>query len=128
MCQDWNNDVGEYQLSGRMHTLLATAAPLVLVVPDDTTLQTLSVALRLAHDLNVYHKLDSEIIQSSEAMQRAKANCLSVLGNMVVIGDSRSHFSQWCFYRQASAFDFSISPPQLNGHVLDDTSRGMFEP
>jgi hypothetical protein len=110
-----------------MHTVLATAAPLVLVVPDDATSQMLSVALRLAHDLNVYHKLDSEIIQSSEAMQRAKTNCLSV-GNMVVIGDFRSPFSQWCFSRQASAFDFGISPPRLNGQALDDTSRGMFEP
>lgn len=125
-CQDWNNNTTEYQLSGRMETVLSTAAPLQLVVPDGMPIQKLSIALRFAHDLNKYHKLDSEIIQSSEAMQRAQRGHLSS-GNIIVIGDPQSPFSQWCFTQQGSAFDVSITPPQLNGRPLDDPSQGMLD-
>jgi hypothetical protein len=107
-----------------MQTILVTAAPLQLVISDDVLQQDLSIALRIAHDLNKFHKLDSEIIRSSEAMQRATNNDLSP-GNIVVIGDPQSSFSHWSFKRYASAFDVSTTPPQLNGRPLDNPSQGM---
>jgi len=106
-----------------MQTVLATAAPLLLVVPDDIPAHEFSIALRIAHDLNVYHKLDGEIIRSSEAMWRGKENRLST-GNIVVIRDPQSSFSQWCFNQKTSAFDISITPPQLNGRPLENPSQG----
>jgi hypothetical protein len=109
-----------------MQTVLTTAAPILLVVPDDTPSQKLSLALRIAHDLNKYHKLDSEIIRSSEAMQRGRKNLLGA-GNIVVISDPQAPFSHWCFSRQVSAFDVSITPPKLNGRPLDDPSQGMLD-
>ncbi|KIM87650.1 hypothetical protein PILCRDRAFT_287259 [Piloderma croceum F 1598] len=90
--QNRNQAAFEFQLSGRMQTVLATAAPLLLVVPDDIPPHELSIALRIAHDLNVYHKLDGEIIRSSEAMRRGKENHLSI-GNIVVIRDPQSSFN-----------------------------------
>jgi len=109
-----------------METVLSTAAPLQLVVPDSMPMQKLSIALRVAHDLNKYHKLDSEIIRSSEAMQRGQEGHLSS-GNIIVISDPQSLFSQWCFKRQISAFDVNITPPQVNGRPLDDPSQGMLD-
>jgi hypothetical protein len=109
-----------------MQTVLATAAPLLLVVPDDIPAQELSIAVRIAHDLNKYHKLDSEIIRSSEAMQRGEENHLSA-SNVVVINDPQSPFSQWCFNQKASAFDVNVTPPQLNGRPLDDPSQGVLD-
>jgi hypothetical protein len=106
-----------------MQTVLATAAPLLLIVPDDIPAHELSIALRIAHDLNVYHKLDGEIIRSSEAMRRVKENRLNI-GNIVVIRDPQSSFSQWCFNQKTSVFDISTTPPQLNGRPLNDPSQG----
>ncbi|KAK0502905.1 hypothetical protein EDD18DRAFT_1135549 [Armillaria luteobubalina] len=59
----------EIQLSGRMQAILSSNGPIVLVIPDDTETypQEFSVARRIAHDLGLYHRLDTEIIRSSEA-------------------------------------------------------------
>jgi len=57
-------------------------------------------------------------------MQRGENNSLSA-GNIVVIRDPQSSFSQWCFKRHPSAFDISATPPQLNGRPLDDPSQGI---
>ncbi|KAG7452898.1 uncharacterized protein BT62DRAFT_989922 [Guyanagaster necrorhizus] len=76
------------QLSGRMQTVLSSNGPLVLVIPDDTDTyrQEFSVAQRIAHDLGLYHRLDTEIIRSSEA---SDAEFLSQ-GNIVAIGNEAS--------------------------------------
>ncbi|KAF7983084.1 hypothetical protein HWV62_24005 [Athelia sp. TMB] len=90
------------QLSGRMQEILSTSAPLVLVISDEPSSHTLSLALRIAHDLNKYHKLDSEILRGSEALALAEANRLG-RGNIVVLGDGSPTFSQWCLSRISSS-------------------------
>lgn len=110
-----------------MQAILNTAAPLVLVVPDNIPNAKLNVALRIAHDLNMFHKLDSEIATSSDIMQRVGDGSLGQ-GNIIIIGgtDTETPFIRWCFSRQPSAFEFNTDPVTLNGHVLDHTSLGMF--
>ncbi|KAK0448367.1 uncharacterized protein EV420DRAFT_1712427 [Desarmillaria tabescens] len=78
----------EIQLSGRMQAVLSSDGPIVLVIPDDTATypQELSVARRIAHDLGLYHRLDTEIIRSSEAFD---PDILSH-GNIVAIGNEAS--------------------------------------
>ncbi|KAK0197474.1 hypothetical protein F5146DRAFT_48465 [Armillaria mellea] len=78
----------EIQLSGRMQAILSSNGPIVLVIPDDTGTypQELSVARRIAHDLGLYHRLDTEIIRSSEAFD---PDFLSQ-GNIVAIGNEAS--------------------------------------
>ncbi|KAF5373151.1 hypothetical protein D9758_001792 [Tetrapyrgos nigripes] len=71
------------QLSGRMQTILASKGPIALVIPDVSHDQELSVALRIAHDLHTYHRIDSAIIQSSEVFTTDVVN----EGNVVVIGN-----------------------------------------
>jgi len=89
------------QLSGRMQTILSSdrPAPIVFIVPDPaldpesrpswTTSHAMSVALRLAHDLLLYHRLDSEIILNSEVNFGPESASASVLGrgNIVVVGN-----------------------------------------
>lgn len=99
-----DNDHSIFQLSGRMQEILSSAAPLVLVVSDQPSSHTLCVALRIAHDLQTYHKLDSEILRTSEAMHRATAKGLGK-GNIVVIGDVSPEFAQWCLSRIAFALE-----------------------
>lgn len=87
-----------------MQEILSSAAPLVLVVSDQPSSHSLSIALRIAHDLHTYHKLDSEIWRSSEALLRAEANRLGN-GNIVIIGDVSPKFAQWTLSRISSAFE-----------------------
>ncbi|KAJ3842899.1 hypothetical protein F5878DRAFT_348438 [Lentinula raphanica] len=101
------------QLSGRMQTILSSPtlpnndgselggpSPLVFVIPDSdsrsnsipvgTLSQTLSIALRLSHDLFMYHQLDSEIMLESEvnvAFSNPGLNPILDKGNIVVVGN-----------------------------------------
>jgi len=125
LSQDWREDPVEYQLSGRMQAVLATAALVSLVVSDHTPSRDLSVALRIAHDLNKYHKLDSEVIRSSEAWQRCQDGSLG-RGNMVVFGNPQTPFTRWCLTRQHSAFEIDVKPFKLNGKPLEDSPGILF--
>ncbi len=71
-----------------MQAILSSNGPVVLVIPDDTETypQEFSVARRIAHDLGLYHRLDTEIIRSSEAFD---PDFLSQ-GNIVAIGNEAS--------------------------------------
>ncbi|KAL0578240.1 hypothetical protein V5O48_003735 [Marasmius crinis-equi] len=70
------------QRSGRVQTILsADHAPLVFVVPDKNNERELSVALRAAHDLQIYHRLDAEILRDTEVSSSIG------LGNLVVVGN-----------------------------------------
>lgn len=115
----------QYQLSGRMQAVLATAAPISLIVADRTPSRDLSIALRMAHDLNKYHKLDSEIIRSSEVWQRCEDGSLGG-GNMVIVGDSQTAFTRWCFTQQSSAFELNVRPFKLNGRPLEGSSGALY--
>ncbi|KAJ7582507.1 hypothetical protein C8J56DRAFT_954942 [Mycena floridula] len=76
------------QSSGRIQTILSSPGPLLLVVPDDNHQREMSVALRIAHDLNTYHKLDTNIITSSEAL--TVDDKILNQGNIVVVGNEAS--------------------------------------
>lgn len=111
------------QSSGRMQLILESAAPLILVIPDENRIQELSAALRIAHDLHKFHRIDSEIVLSSEASKRIHDNTMSQ-GNLVIVGDVDASLIQWCFSRQESLFRIDSHPPTLNGQTLDVGGSG----
>lgn len=72
------------QSFGRVQTLLNSIGPLVLVVPQaDATSYEMSIALRIAHDLNAYLRLDTTIVTDIDAEVLNQ-------GNIVVIGNGVS--------------------------------------
>ncbi|KAI0713279.1 hypothetical protein C8Q76DRAFT_621267 [Earliella scabrosa] len=71
--------------SGRIANFLTTRAPIVIVVPSRSGSRLLSAALRVAHALNVYHKLDADIVDDAEAAQQLRAGTLGA-GNLLVLG------------------------------------------
>ncbi|THV08034.1 hypothetical protein K435DRAFT_815267 [Dendrothele bispora CBS 962.96] len=77
------NEPNRVQSSGRMQAIISTKAPISLVIPDEHHSQELSIALRIAHDLHTYHRLDCAIIQSSEVFTSGILN----EGNVVVVGN-----------------------------------------
>ena len=78
------------QLSGRLSAILTSATPLTIIIPSLAHADALSAAVRLAHALNVYQKLDSEIVADTEALHRLNSGHLS-LGNIVVISTSGAY-------------------------------------
>ena len=120
------------QQSGRLATILQSAGPLTIVVPAlHASSRALSVAHRIAHDLDVYHKLDAEIVADGAALQRLGAGELGP-GNVVVVGmgGSGDAASEGRFARQVlglgkTAFGMDDGAVlTLRGQRLDEPSQG----
>jgi hypothetical protein len=77
------------QASARIQSFLSTAAPFHLVVLDNSSSRDISVALRIAHDLNAYHRLDAEIILGHESFRERLVDSTTI-GNILIIGDAAS--------------------------------------
>jgi hypothetical protein len=77
---------------GPMIRLLSTSAALTLVAGMDPSSR--SIAQRIAHDLYVYHRLDSEILEPHDALERTARGL--VRGNVVVIGGPKENrYTEW---------------------------------
>lgn len=96
-----------------MQSLLASIGPLVLVVPhDDPRSHEMSVALRIAHDLNTYHKFDASIVTNIDI------DVLN-LGNIVVIGNgAASRVLEMDQFKETSPFVISGSQISIRGQDL----------
>lgn len=77
---------------GPMIRLLSTSAALTLVAGTDPSSR--SIAQRIAHDVYVYHRLDSEILEPHDALERTARGL--VRGNVVVVGGPRQNrYTEW---------------------------------
>ncbi|KAI0362755.1 hypothetical protein OH77DRAFT_1389445 [Trametes cingulata] len=105
--------------SGRMATVLTSAGPLVIVIPTRQPSLELSAALRLAHNLNVYHKLDAEILDDQEASQRL-LEASSFPGNVVVIG--LGAFARSVLREGKTVLGVRDQTLELRGRLLNESS------
>ena len=103
------------QRSGRLQSILTTSAPFIIVVPSKESSRTLSAALQIAHDLDLYHRLDSEIIDDEEAMSRLDANGLGT-GNIILLGAPR--FLELNLKQRKTSFTLLDNQLHLRGHSL----------
>jgi len=107
-----SDDPNQLQSSGRMQTILSSKTPLALVIPDESHSQELSIALRIAHDLHLYHRLDCAIIQSSEVFTSDTLDG----GNVVVVGNGAATHLR-------NSFEIRNPPPE---QPLDIPGIGIF--
>jgi len=112
------------QASGRLQAVLSSAASLLIIIPEYCSSRELSIALRIAHDLNTYHKLDAEILQSSDALQRAEGGHLGP-GNIIVIGDTQTAFSHWTLTQKKTPFELEGTLLKLNGRSIVKPGLGI---
>jgi len=112
------------QLSSRMQAILTTAGPIVLVVSEAAHMNEMSVALRISHDLDMYHKLDSEIVSSSEALQRLDTQKLGG-GNIVVVGDTTSPFLRMLLKQPKTPFRLDGRKLVLDRRTIDGPELGI---
>jgi len=87
----------------RIQAILTSIAPITLLVANEMIAENLSVALRIAHDLHLYHKLDSEIITESVALRRSQHRTWPA-GNVVFIGTASSQFAKLVLQEGKTSF------------------------
>lgn len=68
--------------------MLSSTGPINIVIPNRSPSAELSAALRLAHNLNVYHKLDANIVDDYEADRAVRDGSLPS-GSLVVLSQGR---------------------------------------
>ncbi|KAI0710381.1 hypothetical protein C8T65DRAFT_708227 [Cerioporus squamosus] len=108
--------------TGRIANFLTTSAPIVIVMPDQTSSRLLSAALRIAHTLDVYHNLDAEIIEDEEAARRLKEGSLGS-GNMVVLNSGElSGFATTILDKRQTPFRVRGGTLELCGRLLNEPS------
>ena len=119
------SSVNDIQPSGRVLNILSSTAPLILVVPSITSSPTLSAALQIAHDLDTYHKLDSEIIDGSEALKRLETGKLGH-GNLVLFGSGDNSFMTYLLEREGTPFRLTHGKLYLNGITVQGDTTSLF--
>ncbi|KAJ7285998.1 hypothetical protein C8J57DRAFT_1286459 [Mycena rebaudengoi] len=109
------------QKSARIQSFLSTAAPFVIAVADGTNSHHMSLALRIAYDLNAYHRLDAEIVVSAESLQER----LDSPGNILIIGDTASPFVHKLLKRAETPFRVDGENLTLRNTILDEAGLGI---
>lgn len=83
---------------GRVQNIFDTAAPLAIIIPAETTIQAryLSAGRRIAHNIDTYLKLDSEIILDTAALDllNKNENLESLRGNLIILGGHENALSR----------------------------------
>lgn len=82
------------------------------------------MALRVAHDLHLYHKLDSEIITESVALHRSKHRSWPA-GNVIFIGTASSHFAKLVLQEGKTSFQIVDSHVYFNQKRLNKPGEGL---
>jgi len=108
-----------------MQNILTSAGPITVVIPDQTaTPHWISLAVRIAHILDVYHKLDVEILTDAEALTRLTKDMLSE-GNLVIIGMSRNLFARELLSWGRTEFGIDGETSTFRGIRLKERSCGI---
>lgn len=108
----------------RIQTILTSPAPITLLAANEMIAENLSVALRIAHDLHLYHKLDSEIITESVALHRSQHGSWPA-GNVVFIGTASSQFAKLVLQEGKTSFQIVGSHIDFNQKRLNKPGEGL---
>ena len=111
------------QAPPRLQAILMSPHALVCIIPDASPFREMSLALRLSHDLLLYHRLDVRIILESDALRVMGTNGFPS-GNIVYIGHPSTTFVRTNLDKKETSFEMRNSSLALSGHILDDSSIG----
>jgi hypothetical protein len=108
----------------RIQTILTSIGPVTLLAANEMIAENLSVALRIAHDLHLYHKLDSEIITESVALHRSQHGTWPA-GNVVFIGTASSKFAKLVLQEGKTSFQIVDSYILFNHRRFNKLGEGL---
>ena len=98
----------DIQPSGRLSLILSSKGPLLFVIPDGDGL-SLAYALRLAHDLDTFHKLDVEILTDTEASGLLEDGSLGPSNIIIFDGVKKTSFGR----RLLGGSKYPVLPPHV---------------
>ena len=107
-----------------MSLILNARAPLLFVIADDTDVQALGAALRLAHSLDVYHKLDATIVTSDEVSRMSPAQLIDA--NIVAIGGFKNAFVKETLEHGKTSFKLRNGALHLHGRQVESDAAAIF--
>lgn len=110
-------------LSGRIQTILTSPMPIQIIIPQRSPSRERSAALRLAHILNVYHKLDVDIVDGDEALSNIHDGTFTP-GNVIAIGDTRAPLIQHLLAEKRTPFLIDDTSLSVNGRPLTQAGLG----
>ncbi|KAI5124055.1 hypothetical protein M0805_003883 [Coniferiporia weirii] len=112
---------------GRVQNIFDTPAALTIIIPSSATAypKALSAALRIAHALDVYLKLDAEIILDTVALSRRSTGtaekvtqALRMEGNLIIIGGVENTFARMLLQVE--------SPGRMTEFGIDQDGNWLF--
>lgn len=106
-----------------MLDILTSFGSFTIVTPSQTA--HLSTALRLAHDLDTYHKLDAEVIDADTAIQR-EVNALLGTGNLIVLGGVTNAFTRHILETGRTAIRLQGETLLLGGNAVGSDFATLF--
>ncbi|KAJ8699615.1 hypothetical protein PTI98_002711 [Pleurotus ostreatus] len=106
---------------GRAQLILTSNAPLTIVVPPNAV-HELSIALRIAHILEVYHKLDTSILTFSEY---ALTNSDTPPGNLVLIGNTAAPSVKWLLQKSPTPWSLRERSLFLQGRAVTQAGQAV---
>lgn len=109
----------------RIQSILSSTAPIYFVVSGNSDSPSLSFATRVVHDLNLFHKLDAEIIFEQEASFSEDFSSATG-GHIVYIGNLTSPYIRKILEKGETPFKFEDSQLYLNGTPVITFGKGMF--
>ncbi|CAK5279385.1 unnamed protein product [Mycena citricolor] len=114
---DTSTNVG-MTLPGRVQMFLSTPGPFQLIVLDKSNSRHLSLALRIAHDLNAYHRLDAEILMGYQSDTQPK-------GNVLIISDTHDPELAMLMKNSPTPFHVTNDGLSVRHRPLDQSGLGV---
>ena len=109
--------------SSRIQAILTSTMPIQIIIPHKGPTRERSAALRLAHTLNVYHKLDVDIVDSAEALKNIRDGTLTP-GNVIAIGDTETPLIRHLLAEKRTPFQIDGTSLYVNGRPLTRAGLG----
>ncbi|KAH7889966.1 hypothetical protein F5I97DRAFT_1848975 [Phlebopus sp. FC_14] len=111
-----------FQPAQRLQAILSTRGLMTLLVPSLSPSPELSAALRIAHDLQLFHALDAQIVDVHD-MEVAQDGLGD--GNLVVIGCAGEPLISGWLDRSESAWSYRDGAWSFGGRTFDKSSSAV---
>ena len=110
---------------GRIQSVLSSPGPITIITSGKSNGNDHWAALRLAHVLQLYHRLDSEIIAEDEAHTRTTCDTWRN-GNIISIGPPRSPYAKGILGQRRTSVRSIDSTIHLGTRKFQKPGQGLF--
>ncbi|KAF8197391.1 hypothetical protein BJ912DRAFT_1078312, partial [Pholiota molesta] len=113
------------QPPGRIQSILSTPGPITIIISATSVAHELSVAQRLAHVLQLYHKIDSEIVPEPVVLAQIEDGSWPA-GNVVLIGLPSSLLVKGILAKNKTSVSIIDSIVHVGGRRFSKPDQAIF--